>query len=115
MFPLKVCLGVGRPFSHEGFHSIYVNSVSWIHSPCGLLKLNLDGSFIKKLGKGGWGVVNRDSAGQVLCHLSGSIQCQDSNAAKVYAMLMGCHGSLIVLRQSLKVILFLLLNGDYVR
>lgn len=68
-----------------------ISRVSWIPPPHGVLKLNLDGSFLMEIRKGGYGGVIRDSSGVILCYLSGPVQCDDANGVEVYVLLMGCR------------------------
>lgn len=67
-----------------------VNSVrtSWLLPLQEVLKLNFYGSFFEEC-KGGYGGVIRNSCGQILCGLSGPIECVDANGAEVFAMLLG--------------------------
>lgn len=54
---------------------------TWRPPPEGVLKLNLDGSFLKEERKGGYGGVIRNNNDHILQELSSSIDCDNANGA----------------------------------
>lgn len=57
-------------------------SISWCTPPLGVLKLNLDGSYIREEHRGGFGSVIRDHGGTVIFNHSDPIGATDANEAE---------------------------------
>ena len=69
-------------------HATNKLQASWLSPLVGILKLNIDGSFVQQ-NQGGIGGVIRDCSGIMLRSLSGPVYCLAANEAEVYALLVG--------------------------
>ena len=65
--------------------------VRWLCPPSGV-KLNLDGSYLQSIKKGGFGDVLRDSDDSVILSWFGSVESLNANEADVFAQLLSCLG-----------------------
>ncbi|XP_058216716.1 uncharacterized protein LOC131327582 [Rhododendron vialii] len=65
---------------------------SWIRPPDGIFKINVDGSWKKDMGKGGYGIVVRDYRGLFVAASMGFSQwCASSLVAEALAIRQGVH------------------------